>query len=243
MRLRLAIMSGALGLLASGPAQASGLQVSPVTVTLTARETADGLTLSNVGDAIVHAQVRVYHWRQGPDGDILDPSTGLVISPPMVVIEPGGQQLVRVIRTKPAPAEGQAEDAYRIVIDELPVARDDREGIDFVLRYSLPVFIQPAGTEQTPNLTWSLIETDGKIGIGVANSGLKHAQIADVSIQWPDGRQTVLAPGLLGYALPGATRIWGTAESWPATMPAGKLKVRINGQEAQHELPLAGSSR
>ena len=241
--MHLAIMSGALGLLASVPAYASGLQVSPVTVTLTARETADGLTLSNVGDYTVHAQVRVYHWRQGPDGDMLDPSTGLVISPPMVVLEPGGQQLVRVIRTKPAPAEGQAEDAYRIVIDELPVARDESEGIDFILRYSLPVFIQPAGTEPTPSLTWSLIEADGKIGIGVANAGLKHAQIADVSIRWPDGSQTVLAPGLLGYALPGATRTWGTAEPWPATAPAGRLEVRINGQETQQELPLAGSSR
>ncbi|HEY9091593.1 molecular chaperone [Parasphingorhabdus sp.] len=239
----MALYAGALGLLASAPAYASGLQVSPVTVTLTAKETADGLTLSNVGNSTVHAQVRVYHWRQGPDGDILDPSTGLVISPPMVVLEPGGEQLVRVIRTQPAPAEGQPEDSYRVVIDELPVARDDKEGIDFVLRYSLPIFIQPAGAEPEPSLTWSLSEVNGKIGIGVSNSGLKHAQIADVSIRWSDGRQTVLAPGLLGYALPGATRSWGTAEPWPANASAASLEVRINGQETQQELPLAGSSR
>lgn len=242
-KLQLAIFSGALSLLASAPAYASGLQVSPVTVTLTAKETADGLTLSNVGDTTVHAQVRVYHWSQDQDGDRLDPSTGLVISPPMVVLEPGGKQLVRVIRTTPAPAEGQPEDAYRVVIDELPVAREDREGIDFVLRYSLPVFIQPAGEKPAPKLSWSLNKVDGKIGISVANAGLKHAQIADVSIRWPDGRQTVLAPGLLGYALPGVSRTWDTAQPWPTTAPEGTLEVRINGHETQQVLPLAGSSR
>src|SRR5690606_36902980 len=120
-KLRLAIFSAALSLLATALPYALGLQVSPVTVTRTAKETADGLTLSNVGDTTVHAQVRVYHWSQDQDGDRLDLSTGLVISPPMVVLEPGGKQLVRVIRTKLAPADGQPEDAYRVVIDELPV--------------------------------------------------------------------------------------------------------------------------
>lgn len=244
-RMRLAALPTALCLFASVPAYASGLQVAPVTTTLTADETADGLTLSNVGDRTLHAQVRVFHWTQGVDGDErLDPSTGLVISPPMVKLEPGERQLVRVIRTEPAPGEGESEDAYRIVVDELPLPTGERgEGIDFVLRYSLPVFIQPAGAEPAPRLTWNLTEIEGMTGIRVANSGRKHAQIADVSIRWPDGRKTVLAPGLLGYALPGATKTWGTVVAWPAAAPEGKLEVRINGQETQQELPLAGPSR
>ena len=235
----------AASLLVAGPAFASGLQVAPVTTTLTAEETSDGLTLSNVGHTALHAQVRVYHWTQGADGDErLDPSTALVISPPMLKLDPGTSQLVRVIRMQPAPSQDEVEDAYRVVIDELPLSTGEQgEGIDFVLRYSLPVFIEPAGEEPAPDLSWQLVELGGKIGIRVTNSGRQHAQLADVSLRSPDGRLTALAPGLLGYALPGATKLWGTAEAWPAAMPEGKLEVRINGQETQHALPLARRSR
>ena len=46
---RLAAPLAGLCLLAAAPAHAGGLQVSPVTVTLTASETADALTLGNAG--------------------------------------------------------------------------------------------------------------------------------------------------------------------------------------------------
>lgn len=231
-------------LLASVPAAAGGLQVSPVSVTLTARETADGLTLGNVGDSTLHAQVRVYRWRQGEEGEVLEPSTGLAISPPMVALEPGASQLVRVIRTGPAPAAGAAEDAYRIVVDELPVADAKAGGgLDFVFRYSLPVFVEPAGPEIQPDLEWKLVEVDGAIGLEVRNAGRKHAQVADVAVRWPDGQRTELAPGLLGYALAGTSMTWGTAEPWRPTAPSGSLEVRINGQETEQDLLVVAASR
>lgn len=241
---RLAVTLASLCLLAPAPVAAAGLQVSPVSVTLTAQETADGLTLSNVGDATVHAQVRVYRWRQGAEGDVLEPSTGLAISPPMVALEPGRSQLVRVIRTGQVPTAGAAEDAYRIVVDELPIADPDaRGGLAFVFRYSLPVFVEPAGPEAKPELAWKLVEVDGRIALEVRNSGRKHAQVADVAVRWSDGERTELAPGLLGYALPGTSVTWGTAEAWREGASIGSLEVRINGQEAQPDLLLAAASR
>jgi fimbrial chaperone protein len=50
--------------MASSFAHASGLQVSPVSLSLQPTQNADGLWLSNSGDALVRAQVRVYHWTQ-----------------------------------------------------------------------------------------------------------------------------------------------------------------------------------
>ena len=43
---------------------ASGLQVSPVSLTLPPTQAADGLWLSNTGDNVVNAQVRVFRWTQ-----------------------------------------------------------------------------------------------------------------------------------------------------------------------------------
>jgi fimbrial chaperone protein len=235
----------AAALLAASPALAGGLQVAPVAVTLTATETSDGLTLSNVGEAPLHAQVRVYRWQQGgEDGETLAPTGDLVVSPPMIALQPGGQQLVRVVRVGSAPDAGAPERTYRIVVDELPVAGGNPGGgINFVLRYSLPAFVQPPGPPVEADLAWELVESDGAIAVRVANGGRQHAQVADVTLVAADGARTTLAAGLLGYALPGASRTWTTDVPWSATAREGTLEVRINGQEARATLPAAGSSR
>jgi fimbrial chaperone protein len=112
-----------------------------------------------------------------------------------------------------------------------------------VLRYSLPVFVLPPGPAVEADLAWVLAEVDGAIAVKVANGGRKHAQVADVVLVATDGTRTTLATGLLGYALPGASRTWTTAVPWSAAAREGTLEVRINGQEARATLPAAGSSR
>src|SRR5690625_4670723 len=103
-------------------AYASGLQVSPVSLTLQADQNAQGLWLSNTGSSVVHAQVRVYHWTQNGGAKQLTPSRALVVSPPMLAIQPGQKQLIRVIRVGAPPSGPNAvEDAYRLAIDELPI--------------------------------------------------------------------------------------------------------------------------
>ena len=101
----------------SGYAAASGLQVTPITLTLEQSQRAEGIWLSNSGDSPINAQVRVFRWSQSGYSDQLAASQGLVISPPMLTIPPGGKQLIRVIRTG-SPAK--TEDAYRLSINELP---------------------------------------------------------------------------------------------------------------------------
>jgi len=97
---------------ASGWAMASGLQVAPVTLSLQPSQNADGLWLSNTGDNVIHAQVRVYHWAQDANGDQLTLSQGLVISPPILQLAVGEQQLVRVIRLGAPPnGSGAVEDS------------------------------------------------------------------------------------------------------------------------------------
>jgi hypothetical protein len=45
-------------------ATASGLQIAPVTLTLQATQNADGIWLSNAGENVLNAQVRVFRWSQ-----------------------------------------------------------------------------------------------------------------------------------------------------------------------------------
>ncbi len=226
-------MAAALGLvlamMASGAVSASGLQVSPTSLSLAPAKQADGLWLRNSGDAPLHAQVRVYHWTQEDGKDRLDPSRGLVASPPILALDPQQSQLVRVIRIGSPP--GDVEDAYRLVVNELPVKDDAEGGLKFVLRYSIPVFIQAAGQgEARPDLTWALSRDNGHAVIDVDNRGTGHAQISDVTFTDASGQRRTLKQGLLGYALPGRHMHWELPVAGTLISPHGTLEAKVNGE-------------
>ncbi|MET0254675.1 MAG: molecular chaperone [Luteibacter sp.] len=222
-------------------AHASGLQVSPIGLRLATSSTAEALWLTNTGSDTVHAQVRVFRWTQVDGKDVLEPSRDLVVSPPMVSIAPGDRQLVRVIR-QVAPAGDGTETAYRVLVDELPVDGGDKAGLQFVLRYSVPVFLAPAGDpgmKATLQATWET-SPDGP-RLRVRNQGNGHAQIADVTWQASDGKRSPLLPGLVGYALPGATMSWKLPPD--ARRVAGALRARINGETSESTLVVDADGR
>jgi len=234
---------GAL-LFASSHAYGSGLQVSPTSLSLAAAQNADGLWLSNTGNDPLHAQVRVYQWVQEGGEEKLIPSRGLVISPPMLALDGQQRQLVRVIRVGAPPTDGR-EAAYRVIVNELPDDRAEKSsGLKFVLRYSLPVFIEPAGVAPTPpQLHWSLRREGDEAVLEVSNSGGTHAQIVD--LDYVDGAQhrTKVAQGLLGYVLPGATMHWTLKPTASVFAAGGTFEAMINGEKVTQSLPLAAASR
>ncbi|BEP55792.1 molecular chaperone [Variovorax sp. V118] len=248
MRRALAILGlwGAC-LLGGGAVQAAGLQVSPVTLTLAPTRQGDGLWLSNTGTAPLDAQIRVFRWTQVDGQDRMEPADGLVVSPPMLQLPTDGRQLVRVIRNGPPPA-GPAEEAYRVLVDELPVpqaagaaADGKKSNLNFVMRHSLPIFVSPAGAEPAPaQLRWSLRREDGKAVLEVSNGGGVHAQLADLVFTGADGRAVAAYTGLLGYVLPGATMRWPLKTSPAALVGAGRWQVMIDGRTTDANLaPLA----
>lgn len=229
------------GLLANGALLASGLQVAPVSLSLLATQNADGLWLSNTGDTPVHAQVRVYHWTQEGGEEKLTPSRGLLTSPPMLEIEPGDKQLIRVIRVGAPPnGVGAVEDAYRLAIDELPIDAQGKKGLQFVLHYSVPVFVQPAGvTSVSPTLDWSLQREGKHVVLQVANRGTGHAQIAGLGFVNRAGQRIAINDGLFGYVLPGATMRWTLKQPATDFTGGGTLEARINGTQATQAVSLA----
>ncbi len=230
--------------LLSNMVEASGLQVSPVMLSLQARQNAEGLWLSNTGDQVLHAQVRVYHWTQEGGEEQLTPSRGLLVSPPMLEIAAGSRQLVRVIRVG-APPSGTAavEDAYRISVDELPVDTQGGKGLNFVLHYSLPVFVEPAGKGSTaPELHWSLRREDGHAVLVVSNSGDGHAQLSQLSFTDSQGGKVIVSDGLLGYVLPGAQMHWALKSPADAFVGGGTLHARINGEAVTQPISLASAA-
>ncbi|MGO1069827.1 fimbrial biogenesis chaperone [Lysobacter sp. CA199] len=224
------------------PATAAGLQVTPTSLTLQARQQADGLWLNNTGDTLLRAQVRVFRWVQEDGSERFEPSQGLAISPPMIELAPGARQLVRVIRLGAPPA---GETAYRLIVDELPLEQTAQtSGLQFVLRYSVPVFVAPAGDPSIrPELSAQLSFEGDTPWLAVGNRGGQHAQLADLTFIDAQGSRHPIAPGLLGYALPGQRMRWALKAPAALLRGPGTFKARINGESDEQALALDPPAR
>lgn len=222
-----------LALLWTTTTVATGLQVSPTTVVIAAERQAEGLLLHNQGSRVLQAQVRVFAWSQDDGEDRLSPTGALVPSPPMLTLAPGQEQLVRVVRTGPPPS---SEAAYRLIVDELPdPPSPTQQGLRLLLRYSIPVFLQPPLSTGVPqsDLRARLVVEDGQHRLELHNAGAGHAQVADLKYV-TSSRSTDLATGLAGYVLPGQRRRWPL----PAGLGGGDFRARINGEPVERTLPL-----
>lgn len=219
-------------------ATASSLQISPVTVDMPAGASAVGITLSNPGDQPLYGQVRVFRWTQDGQGESLEPTQDIVASPPLIEVAPHGEQLVRLVRRSPQALP--TEQSYRALIDEIPRPEaTPSHGVTIRLRYSVPIFVNPAGALGKPELSWQLLRDAQGWSLRVANAGTRHGQIGEVQLLAANQHWN-LNKGLLGYVLAGQAQQWKVALDAPA-LPSGPLTVRayVNGQPGEAPVAIA----
>ena len=203
-------------LLVLAPGQAGSVSVAPVLLDMTAPAAATLLTLRNDQKKPLNVQVRAYQWQQAGGEERLVPTREIVVSPPIATIQPGGEQVVRVVRlSKQAPV---GEESYRVLVDELPDAAERRDGrVKLVLRHSIPVFFAEP-SRAPPRVTWSIIERGGSWFLEGANAGGRRLRIANFSLKDATGNVIANRSGLLGYVLAGGSI------RWPLT-PSRELKT------------------
>ena len=242
----------ALMTMASVAAGAADLQVSPITLEFGARQQAAAVWLSNTGTRPLHAQVRIQAWDQAGGEDVLESSQDLVASPAMLEVAPGGRQMVRIIRLQPSAQP--RERSYRLLIDELPAAPDEeRKGLQFLLRYSIPVFVTPAtalaqqastGPAPAPladlsAVRFSLEPDAGGSRLLASNGGATRLKLSQLVLVEADGSERPLNQGLLGYVLAGRSMAWPVPLASPLK-PGQSLKARLNDDLQAQPLPLDG---
>ncbi|TDG02260.1 molecular chaperone [Paraburkholderia guartelaensis] len=205
-------------------ARAATLQISPVMLELQADGNAAALTLRNPGGRPLYGQVRVFRWDQVDGEDTLTPTRDLIASPPLIQVPPQTDQLVRLVRADAAPVA--AEQSYRLLIDELPSPGDaPAGGVTIRLRYSVPVFVEPAAATGQPRLAWHLVRAPNGWALRVGNTGSRRAQIGAVELVNAAGKVYVISKGLLGYALAGRSGQWGVPLPADANL-GGPLRIR-----------------
>ena len=219
---------------------AASLQVAPISVAFSPQEKAKEIWLTNTSERPIRAQTRVLIWSQVVGQDQVNPTRDLVASPSITEIKAGEQQLIRIIRI--APQNTAVEQTYRLLIDELPSSgqADAQTGLQLLLQYSIPVFIQLTDSIAMRNGLTLLNQVNFQYQnqqLIVKNNAKSHIRISELSYINPNGERIPLINGLVGYALAGQSMRWDIPES-KKILPNGKFEARINSDGLAQLLPI-----
>ncbi|EPG40840.1 fimbrial chaperone [Acinetobacter colistiniresistens] len=204
-------------------AQATFL-IWPIYPKIEENEKAAAVWLQNTGKSDAMVQIRVFKWNQNNQQDAYDEQTEIIPSPPVARIKAGEKHMLRL--TKAATVVDGKEQAYRIIVDELPVKLNpdaDKEAskVSFQMRYSIPLFAYGKGlgsglteASQKTNLKnplakpvlswWVKNNAQGKPELYIKNSGLKFSRLSGIKLS-PASQQMALGNAAFGYILAQST--------------------------------------
>lgn len=196
-------------LLIAQAAWAGSFTVSPVRIELTQPRKSAAIELENGSDQPTQIQVERYRWLRGEGGETgLEPTADFIVTPPILTLQPGQRQILRVLFLKPV--DPRREASYRLILQETPLNDPPPNTVATVLRLSLPLLLTPPGAAS--ELHWSSAAGPEGVRLRVENRGAAHAFIARVGA--PDGS----ALPVTGYVLAGETREWKLDAAAPESL-------------------------
>ncbi|MES2503814.1 MAG: fimbria/pilus periplasmic chaperone [Myxococcota bacterium] len=192
---------------------ATAFSVTPLELQVIAPKKMDNLQIGNSSKAGVTIQGSVAKWERINGQDILVPTKDVIIAPPMILVPPDRVQIIRVVRVKSTPVEG--EEAYRIMLDGLPppplMLQKSAAGAMFVTTMSIPVFFSARDVQ--PAVEWKAIRQGDRLIVKGTNTGKKHFFAREIIAEQasPKGGAPVKIPLVSNGAariLPGASELW-----------------------------------
>src|SRR5437667_4077067 len=193
--------------IAATEAGAGSFQVNPIRVDMTKGATTAAITVRNDGDDAIVVQSSVVAWTQDNGQEVYTPTTEALVTPPIMTVPPGGEQIVRVgLRRGP---DAQRELEYRLYLQEVPPPpKPGFTGLQVALRVGLPVFVAPAAPG-IRRLEWSAqIGPDGAIRLAAQNTGNAHVQVTDFELGLPGAGGPFAPESTRAYVLAGQRRLW-----------------------------------
>jgi fimbrial chaperone protein len=208
----LAALAGTI-FIAWSSAHAAEISVLPVGLTFSPGHGHEAITVSNHGDQDVVLQVEPVAWTQVQGRDRLDPTSDLLINPPLFSIKARASQILRVGLRKTSDHAGHR--AYRLLLREVPPAplsppHDSTPGqVRVLLEIRLPVYVMPP--EIIRSQVWEGHRTGANnIAISVKNTGNVHMVVSGLALreagESPPGTPVVTKTSAAVF--PGQSRSW-----------------------------------
>jgi fimbrial chaperone protein len=232
-------------ILAQVPAvHAGSFAVNPVRVTLSANQAVAAVTVRNVGSDATVVQLETSSWTQRDGKDLLETTSEVLATPPILTIPPGGSRIIRVGLRRPADA--QRELTYRLFLREIPPPEPIAQGLRVSLLVSMPIFVVPPRLPVS-EIHWRATRTsDGQIRVRATNTGKAHVQLGQLDIALAAGGAPVATRAMSEYVLPDNAREWivetksapsvGTPLSVSSQTDTGKVHWDVKLEDDTREL-------
>jgi fimbrial chaperone protein len=196
------------------PAFAASYAVEPTTFTLTPPVRNATMTLTNLSPVPIRLHVSAAAWSENDAGTMrLVPSPDIVIFPQLFTIPPLGKQ---VVRAAVVGAPREAEQPFRIVIDDMPgldeIVQSGSARITMRTRFTVPVYVEPASPAAASHIE-NVGMHGGLLSFAVVNTGSTHVGGAALAVTGRDASgKTVYAAKVAGWhVLAGERRVFALA--------------------------------
>jgi fimbrial chaperone protein len=223
-------------------AHAGSFEVNPVRLDLSAASRTASLTIRNTSADTVVVQTSVVAWSQSDGKDVYTPTQEILVTPPIVTIAPGAEQIIRAgLRRAP---DAKIELPYRVYLQEAPPPpKPGFQGLQVALRVGLPLFVQPMQGPAHASLVWSLHRASPDVlRLDLKNEGNGHIQVAEVQLLPTAGGKAVATQSALTYVLPAQAHSWEfkiTADQAAALGAHPRVKATTDVGSVESELALA----
>jgi fimbrial chaperone protein len=209
-------------------AQAGSFMVDPTRIELAPGKLSATLTIRNDDrePAVIRLEPRA--WNQQGDEDLYEATKEVLVTPPIVTVAPGAEQIVRIALRRPL--DPQKELTYRLFLQEVaPPPRPGFSGLQVALRISMPIFAKPGDTV-APKSEWKVAyqAREHSLRVNLANSGNAHLQLQEFKFSAPGSDQVLALQQSSVYLLPGRSRDWLLKLAPAVRLPAGKLRLRAS---------------
>ena len=201
-------------------ALAGGFAVVPLRAELGKNRTSS-LSITNTEDEAKTFEVRAVSWKQENRTDSYAQTDDLLLAPATFRLEKGASQVVRIQLNRPLDA---AEHAYRVFIDEVPVAKEIKPNtLKTVVSMAIPVFVAPAsGPIAKGQAALKASLQKDVINIELSNSGKANLKLREWVLTSNAGE--LLKVPSAAYVLSGNT----LTGSYPLRIQAdGPLQLRV----------------
>ena len=202
-------------------ALAGGFAVVPLRADLGKNRTSS-LSVTNTEEEAKTFEVRAVSWKQENRTDSYVQTDDLLLAPATFRLEKGASQVVRIQLNRPLDT---AEHAYRVFIDEVPVAKEIKPNtLKTVVSMAVPVFVAPAsGPIANGQAALKAALQKDVINIELSNSGKANLKLREWVLTSAKAGELLKVPSA-AYVLSGNT----LTGSYPLRIQAdGPLQLRV----------------
>jgi len=156
-------------------AQAGSFRITPLRVNFDENNQTTQLSIENHSQHTVTLQSTVMRWQQNGNQDELTPSNDIFVSPPILLLAPGAQQVIRLRHMNDMPVK---ETAYRLYLQDTAARARQSGGANMAIRIGLPVFVSPNGIQPEPDIKTHY--NNGTWQVLVSNTGTANFRVIGI---------------------------------------------------------------